>query len=307
MPTCTNCDTPLVGDFCHACGQRRFVESDRRLGHLLHLFVGSVTDLDGRVWRTVRALLFHPGLLSREYFEGRRACWISPVSLFLAISVVYFLAPFHGGDLTLQFNQQVSGRVRALASGPDEKLSAEQLAGMGQAHTRFTERWVDERVRARDAAARKASDGATGYSYRDYRVAYDAKADDVSKSLVILHVPFAALALMLVFARKHRFFAEHFVVALHFFSFAMIALEVVLQTSGLMHLLLPAAWYPPDWIFDWLMRVLLPAYAIIALHRAYGVGWLYAVAAAFAMLAVVVTVNLYFYRAVQFLVTFALT
>jgi hypothetical protein len=307
LPICANCGTTLLGEYCHACGQRRFVESDRGFGHLLHLFVGSITDLDGRVWRTVRALLFHPGLLSREYFEGRRARWISPVSLFLAISVVYFLAPFHGGDLTAQFNQQVSGRVRALAGGPDEKLSAAQLAGAGQAHTPFTERWVDERVRVRDEAARKSSGGATGYSYRDYRVAYDAKADDISKALVILHVPFAAFALMLVFVRQRRYFAEHFVVALHFFSFAMVALEVVLQGNGLINLLLPAAWQPPSWSLDWLMRTLLPAYAIISLRRAYGVGWAYAVAAACVMLATVVMANLYFYRTVQFLVTFALT
>ena len=162
-------------------------------------------------------------------------------------------------------------------------------------------------MRSRDVAARKASNGTSGYSYHDYRVAYDAHADDVSKALVILHVPFAALALMLVFVGQRRYFAEHFVVALHFFSFAMIALEVVLQGTGLMHLLLPAAWYPPDWVFDWLMRTLLPLYATLALRRAYGVGWAYAMAAAFVMLAVVVTVNLYFYRAVEFAVTYALT
>ena len=307
MPACTNCNTVLTGEFCHICGQRRFVESDRKLGHLLQLFVGSVTDLDGRVWRTVRALLFHPGLLSHEYFEGRRARWISPVSLFLAISVVYFLAPFHGGDLTAQFNQQVSGRVRALASAPAEKLNADQLAATGPAHTRFTEPLVDARVHARDEAARKASNGASGYSYHDFRVAYDAHADDVSKSLVILHAPFVALALMLLFVRQHRYFAEHFVVALHFFSFAMVALEFVLQVRGLLHLLLPATGYPPDWVYDWIMRTVLPLYAILSLRRAYDVGWAYAFAAGFAMLAVVAAVNLYFYRAVQFLVTFALS
>src|SRR4051794_12041726 len=92
---CSNCSTALVGPFCHACGQKRFAESDRRFGHLLHQFVASATDLDGRVWRTVRALLFRPGLLAREYFEGRRARWLSPVSLFVTVSVVYFVAPLH--------------------------------------------------------------------------------------------------------------------------------------------------------------------------------------------------------------------
>jgi hypothetical protein len=297
----------LTGEFCQDCGQKRFVESDRRLGHLLHQFLAGVTDLDGRIWRTVRALLFQPGLLSQEYFAGRRARWISPVSLFLAVSVVYFLAPMRGGDLTLQFNQQVSGQIRALASTPEDKpLSAEDLARTGQAHTRFTSRWIDQRVHARDAAARAASNGIAGYSYHDYRVAYDAKADDVSKALVILHVPFAALALMLLFLRQHRYFAEHFVFALHFFAFWMIALQVVSPCIALMHVM-PAGWAIPDVAFDWFMRALLPTYAALAVRRAYASGWVWSILAAFGMLAVVVAVNIYVYRAVQFAVTFALT
>lgn len=305
--TCANCGAALSGAYCHVCGQKRFVADDRRLGHLLRQFLSSATDLDGRIWRTLRALLFRPGLLSREYMDGRRARWISPASLFLAVCVAYFLAPLHGGDFTLQFMQQVSGRVRALAAGPDERLSAEQLAGVGQAHTPFTERWVDARVRARDAAARQASGGATGYGYRDYRRAYDAKADEVSKALVILHVPLAALVLMLLFARQRRYFAEHFVVALHYFAFALTALVVVIQIRALLRFSLPPAWLPPEAVYDWTMRLLLPAYAVLALRRSYSVGWGAAIASAAVMLAVILAVNLYVYRAVQFAVTFALS
>src|SRR5947209_6396931 len=137
VTSCSNCGAALIGNYCHSCGQKRFVESDRRLSHLLHQFIASVTDLDGRVWRTVCALLFQPGLLSREYFEGRRVRWISPVSLFLAVSVCYFIAPFHDSDLSLQFNQQVSGRVRELALGAQDTMSEAQRMAIGQLHTRF--------------------------------------------------------------------------------------------------------------------------------------------------------------------------
>jgi Protein of unknown function (DUF3667) len=307
VTTCSNCGASLVGDFCHMCGQKKFVESDRRLSHLLRQFLASATDLDGRIWRTVRALLFKPGLLTREYFEGRRARWISPVSLFLAVTVIYFFAPFHGSDLSLQFSQQVSGRMRALALAPDETLDEAHRAGVGQAHTPFTEHLIDERVRARDAAARQASNGASGYSYHDYRIAYDAKADDISKALVILHMPFAALALMLVFVRQRRYFAEHFVAALHYFAFAMMLLQIVVQTRSLTLAVLPATWFPPEATWDWIMRVLLTWYAVTALRRAYAVSWIAATGAALVMLTTVVVVNLFVYRAVQFLVTFALT
>ena len=318
MTACTNCGATLTGEFCHACGQKRFVERDRRFGHLLHQFVASATDLDGRFWRTIRALAFQPGLLSREYFDGRRAHWLSPVSLFLAVSVVYFIAPSLGGDLTLQFNQQVSGHIRQLALGPDESLSAQQLASTGQFYSTLTGRWIDERVQQRDAAARAASAGgplshpwplghlAPGYSYRDYRLAYDAKANDVSKAMVILHVPIAALALMLMFARQRRYYAEHFVFALHYLAFWMLSLQVVLQISNLVNLL-PAGLRLPDAAYDWLMRTLLPAYAVLAVRRAYSTGWTKAFLAAFGLVAAIVLFNLYVYHAVQFIVTFALT
>ena len=307
MATCANCGQALTGEYCHACGQKRFVESDRRFGHLLHQFIESATDLDSRVWRSLRALVFRPGLLSREYFLGRRARWLAPIPLFLAVNVVYFLAPLHGGDLSLQFNQQVSGRVRTLAGEPtDAKLTEQQLAANGQVHTRLTTRLVDQRVRERDLDARALSGGARGYSYHDYRLAYDAKADDISKALIILHVPFAALALMLLLIRQRRYFSEHFVFALHFFAFALIALQVVAQVHELMKLVLPATWASAT-ILDWFVRVLFPTYIVLAVRRAHDAGWIASIAVGAGTIAAVLVVNLYVYRTVQFLVTFALT
>lgn len=303
---CANCGAELVGEFCHVCGQKRFVESDRKLSHLLRQFVASATDVDGRIWRTLLALLFRPGLLSREYFDGRRAGWISPTSLFLAISVVYFVAPLHGGDLTLQFMQQVPGDVRLLALRPGESLDEAHRSGAGQAHSRFTVPWMERRIARRDREAREASHGAKGYGYQDLRAAYDAKADDVSKALVILHVPFAALALTAMFASRRRYFAEHFVFALHFFAFAMIMLQIVSQLRTLALFALPPSSVPPDAVYDWIMRTVLPLYAVLGVRRAYGAGWPYAVLATAAMLAAVLAFNLYVYRAIQFATTLLL-
>jgi hypothetical protein len=52
VTACSNCGTSLAGEFCHACGQKRFVDSDRRFGHLLHHFIMSATDLNGRLWQS---------------------------------------------------------------------------------------------------------------------------------------------------------------------------------------------------------------------------------------------------------------
>lgn len=303
---CANCGTALIDEYCHACGQKRFVESDRRFGHLLHQFFASATDLDSRLWRTLRALLFQPGLLSREYFEGRRKRWLSPVSLFLTVSVVFFVAPYHPGDFAKQFFQQVSLPLREQALAPGETLTKEDSSPVMQFHSSITDAWIEARVRERDATLRKASPESAGYTMHDYRLAYDAKADDISKVLVILHVPFAALALSLAFARSRRYFAEHFVFALHFFSFELIALGVVLQIWSLAKHL-PVGWQPHESVWDWIMRTLIPLYVILAMRRAYAVNWAWAIAASTIMLAVVLAANIFVYRFLQFAVTFVLT
>lgn len=308
MESCVNCGGTITGAFCANCGQKRFVESDRRLGHLAHQLISSVTDLDGRVWRTLRALLFQPGLLSREYFNGRRARWLSPVTLFFAASVLYFIAPLHGSDFAPTFNQQVSGRIRQLAAGPDEKpLTPQQVESSGQTHSRFTSPWIDARVHERDAKVRTATNGAAGYGYRDYRLAYEAKSDDVSKALLMLHLPFAAVFLTLLFSRQRRYFAEHVVFLMHYMAFYIVVLQIVVQSDALYGLLAPAAWAIPDGVLDWLMRFLLVLYAVLALRRAYTIGWIAASGAAAVMLAGLIVVNIFIFRTVQFLVTFALT
>jgi hypothetical protein len=304
---CVNCGAPLTGNYCSSCGQKRFVESDRRFGHLIHQLLASATDLDGRIWRSLHALLLQPGLLSREYIEGRRGRWISPISLFLAVSVVYFIAPLHGGDLTSQFSQQVTGRVRDLARAPDETLSASQIASTGQFHSPWTSAWIDARVHDRDTAMRLATRNASGYTYRDYRIAYDAKADDVSKTLIILHLPLVALVLMVIFVRQRRYFAEHFVVALHYLTFAMLTIQIIVQTSNVIDWLLPNDTPIPDDVLNWTVRVVLVTYAVLALRRVYAIGWVASVAASAVMIAALVYVNIYLYRALQFAVTFAIT
>lgn len=308
MEPCVNCGAPLSGAYCATCGQKRFIESDRRLSHLLGEMLASATDLDGRIWRSIRALLFRPGLLSREYFAGRRARWISPISLFFAASVIYFVAPFHGGDLTLQFDAQVSGRVRDLARAPGEPaLTAEQLEAPGQFHSAVTSHWIDAYVQQRDHAVREATKGASGYTYRDYRIAYDAKADDVSKALVFVHLPLVALLMTLVLARTHRYYAEHLVFVMHFFAFYIIVLQALVQFDALVGWLLQGHWRIPDIVLEATMRSVLPLHAVLALRRAYALGWAWATAAAAAMLAGLIVVNIHVYRPLQFVVTYWLT
>jgi len=72
--------------------------------HLLHDAVHDLTHLDGKIWRTIRALLFEPGRLTKEYWEGRRGSWIRPFRLYLSIYILHLLLlPNVAGPLALRF------------------------------------------------------------------------------------------------------------------------------------------------------------------------------------------------------------
>jgi hypothetical protein len=78
---CLNCDTPLAGDYCHACGQRGHVH--RTLGSLGHDLLHGILHFEGKIWRTLPMLAWRPGDLTRRYIEGERARFVSPLALFL--------------------------------------------------------------------------------------------------------------------------------------------------------------------------------------------------------------------------------
>lgn len=88
---CANCGIVLLGEHCYACGQptKGLV---RHFGSIIGDFMDSVFELDSRILRTLGPLLFKPGNLSLEYFEGRRVRYVSPVRLFVFLSLFAFFA-----------------------------------------------------------------------------------------------------------------------------------------------------------------------------------------------------------------------
>jgi hypothetical protein len=79
--TCLNCRTPLVGEFCHRCGQSGHIH--RTLSAFGHDLLHGVLHFEGKIWRTLPMLALHPGRLTRRYIEGERAAFVSPMALFL--------------------------------------------------------------------------------------------------------------------------------------------------------------------------------------------------------------------------------
>ncbi|MGA9796301.1 MAG: DUF3667 domain-containing protein [Rhizomicrobium sp.] len=272
---CADCGAALRGPYCSQCGQKRLEDDDRRLGALLMDFLAEVFEWDSRWWRSLLALVFRPGRLSRAWLEGRRTRYVKPVTLFLLANFLYFFAPGIS-DFDLPLRDQ-----------------------MNHSHFGMTSEWVDRRIAARHAAD-------PHYTLAGYETAYDARADSIGKIIIVLHVPFLALALLLLFWRTPYYYAEHFAVALHLFAFLLLFVQIFGWTLNVLGWIIDSSVR-----FDLGLRLILLAtivgYCAVALRRAYLCRWLYAVPAAGVAFAVLLATDLFVYRTVQFVVTFALT
>lgn len=87
---CLNCGAPLAGAYCQDCGQKGHVH--RTLHAFGHDFLHSVLHFDGKIWRTLPLLFWHPGDLTRRYVHGERAKFVSPLALFLFTVFLTFAA-----------------------------------------------------------------------------------------------------------------------------------------------------------------------------------------------------------------------
>lgn len=95
-----NCDAVVEDHFCPKCGQEN-IEPKQSLWHLLLHFFNDVTHFDGKLFVTMKDLVFRPGFLSAEYVKGRRVKYLDPVRMYLFISTIFaivFISNHHGGN-----------------------------------------------------------------------------------------------------------------------------------------------------------------------------------------------------------------
>lgn len=87
---CLNCNTELVGRFCHKCGQENR-EPRESVGSFISHFFYDITHFDGKFFSTLKYLIRKPGFLSAEYLRGRRASYLHPIRMYIFTSAFFFI------------------------------------------------------------------------------------------------------------------------------------------------------------------------------------------------------------------------
>lgn len=87
--TCPNCGASRTGAFCGHCGQNSR-DYNTSLWTVLKNAITELFELDGRVVRSIRSIVFHPGQLSLEFADNRRADFVNPFRLFMFTTILWF-------------------------------------------------------------------------------------------------------------------------------------------------------------------------------------------------------------------------
>ena len=248
---CRNCGAEAPEAYCPRCGQGtdEALPTARAFAHelVLHHFAA-----EGRIWRTLKALILHPGRLTVEYLRGRKAAYVPPLRLYLTTSVVFFLI------LKIMVAPANEALVEAFHRDLTDHKTALSIIDLGPAHAiRKADGSLDCTFPAavcahiRDRVLRPPGE----LERRLARLAPDL-FDHLSEAMFLLLPIFAAL---LQVAYWRRTYGEHFLFALHVHSFWYLALLLTL---------IPGTWWmqPVEVLY-------MAGYAFTALHTVYPTAW----------------------------------
>jgi len=248
---CLNCGAATGGSFCAHCGQEN-KDHTVALRPLLSDLLAEFASWDSKLLRTLVPLVIRPGFLTNEYNAGRRIGYLSPLKLYLTVSVLFFLVLGWKAPLNKQ-NVHIQAPVITVSAAPGRPMTP---------LSRTAEEY-DARQKALPPA-RRDPPLAAALIHHVFKAKQSPQAfiaailGDIPKMMFFL-LPLFAVSLKLLYLRRKRLYVEHLVFLLHVHAFAFL-------------LLTPLLLLPP--LGRGLFVVLaVPIYTALALRAVYKQGW----------------------------------
>jgi len=129
---CLNCGTIVEDRFCPHCGQENTVNRPS-FHYLFTHFFEDLFHYDNGFWKTMKSLLFRPGIMVKEYLKGKRKSYVPPVKLYIFISFVTFFIPFLLPDFEEQPEKAEPKKVSEVLE--EEKFEGINIAGVKNVKT----------------------------------------------------------------------------------------------------------------------------------------------------------------------------
>ena len=217
--------------------------------HFLREATEDLTHADSRLWRTIAALLFKPGFLTREFLDGRRARYLPPVRLYLVLSVLFFLTAG-------------SGAVQLPPSAEGADVSAHgRVVLPGTAGCGWTDyhgagsSWLAPMLRA--SCEKVAADRGR---------ALDEQFNHTLPRALFVFLPVFALLMKALYRRPPRYYVEHLLFFIHDHAAAFLLMSLAWLVGALRA---PQVLVGP---VNLVVGIYLPVYLFQSLRRMYGQG-----------------------------------
>lgn len=233
---CKNCSANISGIYCQACGEKVVAPEDFYISRYISGFVSGLTNVDTKFYRTLGAFLKRPGQLSRDYFAGLRKPYLSPIQIFLIVTVIYFVfAP----DFDIFY---IPAKWFFAGLATESPNLANQLA-------------MDKMA-------------VLDLNRAELALKYDVTVKNHSKAFLFLGIPFLALGSYLSRPKAVPQFGKHLIYATHNLSFTTLWFFVLLFIAFKVPQDLS-----PDWLMQILSFGGCYVYFVFANRRAWNDNW----------------------------------
>src|SRR6266513_2096860 len=303
---CENCGAQLRGHWCAQCGQPA-IDYRRSFRHVIADLLDEFLNWDSKFFATIGLLIVRPWKLTNQFLAGHRVRYVHPLRLYLLASILFFFAVNYGAK-GLHFEPgKVSPKDRAeleadlkkedLPPPAREKLEAllresppppapstqatapspspaprsdkqkQEFGKVGERpflvfdqakSTTPFESWIEARAKEKmgEHGTKMGLFIATLFSNLPY--------------MMLCCIPLFAFVLKGLYLRRHIFYIDHLIYALHIHTFAYVGVMlIVLATIGLNRM-------APGPIAGWITALLWIAFVVqifLSIRRVYRQGW----------------------------------
>ena len=267
---CENCGAELQGHWCAQCGQPA-IDYRRSFRHVIADLLDEFLNWDSKFFATIALLIFKPWRLTNEFLAGKRVRYANPLRLYLLASILFFFAVNFGAkgihfdasklgskdraeleadlkntDLPPEAREKLQALlqesspspapspVTSPSSPPPSAQTDQQKKQYGKIGERpFVafddaksttpfERWIEARAKEKmgEHGTKMGLFISTLFSNLPY--------------MMLCCIPLFALVLKVLYLRRHIFYIDHLIYALHIHTFFYTAVMlIVLATIGL--------------------------------------------------------------------------
>lgn len=238
---CLNCDNEVAGRFCQNCGQEN-VEVKEKFWQLVIHLIEDITHFDGKIWVTLRYLLFKPAFLTGQYLIGKRASYLHPIRMYVFISAIFLLFIFSGSSHT---EQEKTLSIIPVESDSIHISNNEHVIDFGQSLNKYPTKAAYSAAQAKLPKAQQDNWITTKINNKNIDIQEKFKGNNVeilnaiseqfqhqfSKILYISLPLFAFFLWLLYFRNKNIYFVDHLIFSIHTYCafFIILFLSSVVQ------------------------------------------------------------------------------